>query len=891
MRFWANATALTFVLGALAATAARAANPYAAIDAAPGELPKIVVPTAYRIDIDPDPRTMKIAGHETISIIVRKPTRDIVLNALQTTFGKVTLDGTPATVTTNDKKQQATFTFAAPVSTGKHTLDITYTATLQTSAQGLFKQGYADAQGKPTFMYGTQLEATDARRMFPGWDEPVFRTPYQVSFVVPKDWTAVSNTPVVSTTPIGSGRKRVLFAPTPSMQSYLVVLCAGDFETLTGEADGIKLGVYVTRGKKDQGEYALSVMKDLMPYYDNYYGIKFPIKKLDTIAIPGGFLGAMENWGGITYNEQTILFNPQLQPESAKRGIFSIIAHEESHQWNGDLTSFHWWDDVWIAEGFATWMEDKAPDHFHPEWNMFINDADNAVDGAMSDDMQVTTHPVYVAVPNETQAAAIFDDLSYTKAGAVLRMLEQYVGKDKFQAAMQHYFKTHEYQPFSAKDLWDDIGTAGNFDGPAVTHSWIYAKGFPMVTATASCNNGKRTVHLTQTRYFGDASTPADSTVWQIPLNVKTDATSSVTTPVMLASASQDIDGGSCDTPFLLNGDSVGFYRTQYDDATRTQQQAAFLKMTTADRLNLLHDSLSFAETGHAKIDDYLAYAKADAGDSDPLVVGAVLSQYNAMLKYTKGKPNEAAAKALIVARVKPMLAAFGGWDGTGMNDDQLAVRDQIVGLLAQCDDADTIAEGKARFAKLVADPKAFTALNRQLVMSVAGYAADPVTYKQILGMAMAAKDPTEQQQDFFALFSAKDLTLAQQNLGMSLQLPPQFAPFAPFIVGAVGQEHPQEAWAFLNANHDKLFAASTAFEKAQEDTGVGSQFATLIPADQIAAYFKKYIPADGAPQVKHAMDGINTSQAIEDRLLPQINAYVASQGTNTMTVIPATKP
>ncbi len=883
MRAWIHVSALTLAFTGLASAAAGAASPFAAIDAAHGQLPKTVVPTYYQIDVAPDPKTMKIAGHEVISIVVRRPVQTIVLNALQTSFGAVTVDGKPAAVSTNEAKQQATFSLKSPLSSGAHTLDIAYTAILQTKAQGLFKQGYSDLNGKPAFMYGTQLEMTDARRMFPSWDEPAYRPRYRLSFVVPKEWMAVSNTPITATTAAGAGLKRVSFAPTPPMQSYLVVLCAGDFDKVSTTADGIKLSVYATRGKGEEGQYALSVMKDLMPYYDSYYGVKFPIAKLDTIAIPGGFLGAMENWGGVTYNESFLLYNPQIQPQSDQRQIFDIIAHEESHQWNGDLTSFAWWDDVWIAEGFATWMQTKAPDHFHPEWHMYIQ-ADNAVDRTLDDDAQVTTHSTHIPVNNETEAAAVFDDLSYTKAGAVLRMFEQYVGPDKFQGAMQHYFRTHQYMAFSAKDLWADIGAAGSIDAAAIAHNWIYAKGFPMVTATAACDNGKRTIALTQQRYLSDVGIAPGDTVWSIPLNVKLDATSNQTTPVIFKKASQSIAGGSCDAPYVINGDSVGYYRTQYDDASRAAQQASFLKLSTADRLALLHDSISFAKTGHAKIDDYLAYAKADVGDTDPLVVGAVLAVYGTMLDYEKDKPGESAAKALVISRVKPMLQTFGGWDGTGMNDDQLAVRNSILMLLARSDDPATIAEGKARFAKLVAEPKAYTPLNKQAVFGVAGYAADATIYKQLFGMAMGATNPQEQLQLFFGLFGANEPALAEQNLQMTAHLPPQFAPFGPYIVAAVGHRHPKEAWKYLVDNHDRLFAAMSASEMAQAVTGVGQQFATLIPADQIAAYFKAHVPPDGAPQVKHAMDIINTEQVTEDRLLPQLNDFLASQAAEPVT-------
>ena len=859
--------------------AAISASQLSVIDSAQGELPKTVVPIAYKIEVAPDPATMKIAGHETIRVLVRKPSRTITLNALQTTFRSVTIDGVPARVSVDAAKQQASFSLARPVSAGTHTIAIAYTATLQTAAQGLFKQVYTGPDGKPTFMYGTQLEATDARRLFPSWDEPVFKTPFTVSFVVPKAWTAVSNTPVVSTTPVGQTLKRVSFAPTPRMSTYLVVLCAGNFDKISTTSDGIKLSVYSPHGDGPSTQYALSVMKDLMPYYDSYYGIKFPISKLDTIAIPGGFLGAMENWGGITYNDSTILFDPRVQPESAKKGIFGIIAHEESHQWNGDLTTFAWWDDVWLAEGFATWMQTKAPAHFHPEWHMYIA-ADQDVQGALQNDAQITTHPVYIPIHNETQAAAVFDSISYTKAGALLRMLEQYMGKRNFQIALQHYFRTHEYTSFSAADLWRDLGAQGHANVTAIAHNWIYQPGFPLVTASASCTNGKRTIALTQQRYLNDASLPAGSTVWSIPMNVQTDATSRTVTPILFTTKHTKIAGGSCDTPFILNGDAVGFFRTAYDAPTRAAQQAAFLKLSTADRLNLLADSGQFVSSGRAKIDDYLAYAKADAGDTDPLVVGAVLDEYRHMLAYEIGKPGEAALKQFVIAAVKPMLPTFGGWDGTGMNDDQLGVRNTILTLLALSDDQQTLDEGKARFAKLVANPNLYTPLNRAAVIGVAGYAADPVIYEQLFGMAAAARNPQEQQDDFFSLFGAKDPALAEQSLNASLHLPAQFAPYAPYIVVEVGMNHPDLAWKFLNANASTLFSTMSQFELAQAVTGVASAFATHIPSDQIEAFMKAHAPKDGGPQIKQAMDTIRTQEAIENRVLPQIDAYVASQAT-----------
>ena len=699
-----------------------------------------------------------------------------------------------------------------------------------------------------------------------------------MSFVVPDGWTAVSNTPVVSTVPAGSLRKRVSFEITPPMSTYLVVLCAGDFEKISTTADGIKLSVYAARGKMPQAQYALSVMKDLMPYYDSYYGVKFPILKLDSIAIPGGFLGAMENWGGITYHDSTILFDPAVQPASDEKDLFSIIAHEESHQWNGDLTTFAWWDDVWLAEGFATWMQTKAPDHFHPEWHMYVG-ADADVQFAMARDAQITTHAIYIPVHNETEAAAVFDEISYTKAGALFRMLEQYMGPDKFEAALREYYRTHQYTSFSSSDLWRDLSAASGINVTAVTHNWTYQPGFPVITATASCTNEARTISLVQQRYLNNASLAPGPTVWSVPINLKTDAMSTRTTPVLLTGRTQTIDGGSCNTPFVLNGDSVGFYRTQYDPQTQAAQQSAFLKLSTGDRLSLLNDSQAFAASRRAKIDGYLAYVKADAGDGDPFVVGAILSEYRKMLAYEKDKPREAAFQKFVAAQVKPMLAQFGGWDGTGMSDDQLRVRNQILSLLAHCGDAETIAEANRRFAAIVQNPQAYPPLTKQEVVAIAGYAADASTYEKLMNMAMKATNPAEQENDFFALVDAKDPALAAQSLQMSLRLPPQFAPFAPFVVSSVARENPKLAWTFLNQNTDKIFAPMSAVERTWAVTSVAGSFATMIPASDIQAYLKAHVPAENAAEAKRTMDDVTTRQAVEDWLLPQIDAYVASAG------------
>nr|MDQ2664263.1 M1 family peptidase [Candidatus Eremiobacteraeota bacterium] len=310
-----------FVLsaGAFIACTAGPAAARLSIDAIPGNLPKTVAPVLYDINIVPDITTMKIHGKETVTIDVITPTNRIVVNALQTIVASATLDGRPAT-SVKIGAQTLAMTFPRVASRGMHKLAIAYTATIQSSAQGLFVQKYTDQKtGKPTQLLGTQFESTDGRRMFPNWDEPGFRAKFHLTATVPKAWSAVSNMPIERSVDAGSGAKRVTFGTSPSMPTYLLVFCAGDFEKLSGSAGATKINVYGTRGTGPELTYTLASLERLVPYFEKYYGIKFPLPKLDLISIPQFFGGAMENWGGMTFTEDAVIYNPKLQQAAHKR--------------------------------------------------------------------------------------------------------------------------------------------------------------------------------------------------------------------------------------------------------------------------------------------------------------------------------------------------------------------------------------------------------------------------------------------------------------------------------------------------------------------------------------------------------------------------------------------
>ncbi len=382
----------------------------------PGKLPKEIRPTEYAIRIAPDLEKLTFTGSETVKLAVEKPVTKIVLNALEMEIASASLDGQSLprkAIELNEKDETLTLTLPNELAAGEHELALKFSGQINAQGQGLFYARYQEqGEKEKKIMLGTQFEATDARRMFPCWDEPSFRARFQLTAVVPEKFMAVSNMPVEEEEKTDEG-KEVRFGLSPSMSSYLVVLCAGEFDAIESEQDGVKLRVITTKGKAEMGRYALESAAKILHYYNEYFGVPYPLPKLDLIAVPGGFGGAMENWGGITYYESVLLFDPKNSSSGTKQDIFAVIAHEMAHQWFGDLVTMAWWDNLWLNEGFASWMGSKCTDHFNPDWNEWLRRRVSRnptrrigfpKDTAMQSDARATTHPVQQPIATEAEA-------------------------------------------------------------------------------------------------------------------------------------------------------------------------------------------------------------------------------------------------------------------------------------------------------------------------------------------------------------------------------------------------------------------------------------------------------------------------------------------------------
>src|SRR5436190_630572 len=589
----------------------------------PGKLPKEVVPTEYAIRIVPNLDNFTFAGSETVKLNVRGPVHQLVLNGLELKITDASLDSKalPDSAITIDKKNELlTLALPSDVATGDHTLALSFAGKINQQGQGLFYMPYQEqGSGARKVMLGTQFEATDARRFFPCWDEPAFRARFQLTVVVPENWLAVSNMPVESERKIAGGRE-VCFAPTPPMSSYLNVFVAGELDVIESRVGPTQIRVITTKGKAELGRYALEASAQILQYYNDYFGVPYPLPKLDQIALPGGFGGAMENWGGITYFESTLLFDPKNSSADTKQNIYEVLAHEMAHMWFGDLVTMAWWDNLWLNEGFASWMGSKCTAHFNPQWEVWLarvlprdptRRSGIAKEAAMEGDARSTTHPIQQRVATEAEANSAFDDITYKKGQSFLRMLESFLGEDVFRDGIRRYIAAHKYSNTTTADLWNALSDASNKSVGEIAAGWTEQPGFPVVTVKREAD-GK--VRLTQERFtvnFKNAPPP----LWQIPLTYSVVGETPAT--LLMTDKTPALENIPADRALKLNLNAAGNYRVEYDDRSWKLLLEALPKLGVEDRVNLMSDAWGLVQAGRAPVSLYFGLVEKLPASTD----------------------------------------------------------------------------------------------------------------------------------------------------------------------------------------------------------------------------------------------------------------------------------
>jgi aminopeptidase N len=875
MKYHRPSTCITLLASAIAlmlTASAHADAPYE-FGKMPGKLPRNVIPLQYSANLVPDLASKTFSGTETVEIEVLQPTRNIMLNVANIEFDSATLTGkgiAPQKLVANIDTAQQTVRFALEqtLPAGHYQLTLAFRGAINHESRGLFAVPYKEGE-QNRFMLTSTMEPSDARRMLPLWDEPSFRAKFKLSVEVPANFSAYSNTEVETDEKLANGKHRVSFAVTPKMASYLVMLTAGELERNTVIADGTEMGFITTRGKQASTSYASDSAKLVLHYYNDYFGMKYPLKKLDHIAVPGSFHGAMENWGGIVYNETTLLWDANINAGHDKRTVFSVTAHEMAHQWFGNLVTMGWWDNLWLNEAFASWMESKTTNSFHPEWRAALHDMLERND-TMALDSRISTHPVQTPIQTETEAASAFDGITYIKGQAVLAMLENWIGEDAFRRGIQAYMAKHQYGNTTSFDLWQALEKASGKPVGKVAANWITQAGLPLIKVTQACDNDERKITFSQQRFFSD-SKAQDPSLWQIPLqfgilNGKTES-------LLLTGASTEIKLKGCAGTLVVDPQSRGYYRVQYDAASFKALAANVTQLPDNARLKLVNDTWALVGVEQLPLDSFIALIPQLKDEQRLAVWLALIKPLEMLDQLASDDAVRPQLRQYIRAVLGPKLQQLGWDEKPGDNEEQRGMRKIAIKTLAQIGDPGVIKEARERFAAFLKNPASLSPASRDVVMGIVGRYADEASYDQLLGLTIKAQGSRERQRYGMALMSALDPKLAARSLAISLRsdLP---AEVTSMIVPTVAEnEHIHQAWEFATAHRDTLIKLQDALMVTRFFPAILESSTNARDADLLESYVKQNFGPDVQVQARRSAESIRVRAKRKLQLLPQLSS------------------
>jgi len=882
-RLLSSTAAAVLLLAANGAFAAPAAvSPGATAATVTTQLPRTVVPSHYDLAFTPDVENLTFAGKVKISVEVVEATNTITLQAADLTFAGADLTGPngakigPATIKVDEEAQTAAFTFARTLAKGKYVLSIDYAGKIYKQAAGLFALDYETEAGKQRAIY-TQFENSDARRFIPSWDEPFYKATYSVEATVPTGQMALGNMPIEKSTDLGGGKTLVKFARSPKMSTYLLFFGLGEFDRATVKAAGVDVGVVTKKGDIPKAQFALKSAGDLLPWFNDYFGTPYPLPALDNIAAPGRsqFFSAMENWGAIFYFEYALLLDPKISSQRDAQGVFTTVAHEMAHQWFGDLVTMAWWDDLWLNEGFASWMEGRATEHFHPEWNSALN----AVGGreyAMSLDALQTTHPVVQHVETVEQASQAFDGITYQKGEAVIRMLEAYVGADAWRAGVRTYMKKHAHKNTVSDDLWREIEASAGKPITDIAHDFTLQPGVPLITVTdATCAAGKTTLSLTQGEFSKDLPNKKALT-WRVPVTVRAVGGGEAKTLVTGGKGSVTVDGCG---PVIVNAGQSGYFRTLYGPTRFSGVVASFAGLPAIDQLGVMSDVWSMGLSGYQPATDFLDLASAAPATAEPQVLSKIASVFGAIDGYYEGMPAERAAfRKVALARLNPMLASVGWTPKAGEPDTVAILRGELIGALGRMGDAAVVAEANRRFAADKTDPSAIPGPLRKVIQSVVAQHADAATWDVIRAQAQAEKTPLIRAQFYSLLASSQDDALARKALDLALTAEPGET-LSSTMISRVAGGHPDMVFDWAVANRDAVNDKVDSSSRTRFIPGLGAGSSNPAMAEKIRAYAAANLAEGSRKEAETAAASVLNRAGIRQNRLPAITAWVKKIG------------
>lgn len=809
-----------------------------------------VKPTNYELSFEPDLAGASFRGTARISVECAGPASSIVMNCAELAVRSCSvLQGkqeVPSRFATDEKREELRITLSSKIR-GAAEILLEFDGILNGRLLGFYLSKYRQG-GKERLLATTQFEAADARRAFPCWDEPAAKATFDISILADPGLDAISNMPVASKRRVGK-KTHFRFARTPVMSTYLVYLGVGEFEYLSGRAGRTAVRVVATKGNRAKAKFALGLAKRLLGAYESYFGIRYPLPKLDLIAVPDFAAGAMENWGAITFRETILLYDPKTSSTRTMQFIAEVISHEIAHQWFGNLVTMEWWNDLWLNESFATFMATKFVDKFHPEWDLWSQFAEDAMTAAMGLDSLKSTHPIDVPVRSPSEIREIFDAISYDKGGCVLRMLESYVGEPAFRRGLKKYLAEFKYGNARGQDLWDMIGRASGKPVSAMVSTWLGQPGFPLLSVS---QKGK-SVRLRQERYLLERGSAKGR--WDIPVSLGMDREASRT---LLKSKAATVPAPKGVPGFVANYGRTGFYRVEYDAAMLLDLKMLIDRGNLApiDRWAVQNDLFSLCVSGRCGVRDYLDFADAYLDDGSYPASANVSHNLYSLYVRSFGEPFSGEVRAHATAHIGRLLRRVGWEPSKSDRHTDALLRSFAISALGRMGSKSVTRRGLEEYASL----KSGRTVHPDLVepaCSIAAWNGGRATYLELRRLYKAAHAMEEKLRYLGAMCGFQDHTLLKEALDFSqtphvrsqnMQLP---------VMKVAANPHGKKVlWPWLRRNWKGIGT------KVGHGNPLFNRIVSSIPAvtdDTMSGEIKKFFQANPTPGTERAQ-----AQALE---------------------------
>jgi aminopeptidase N len=836
-----------------------------------------VVPDHYALSFAPDFQRDNFRGRATIDVQVKQPTTTVTLHAAEIAFQSVRITSggrtQDARVRLDEKTETATLAVAQPIASGSATIEAEFTGILNDKLRGFY---LSRANGREYAV--TQLEPTDARRAFPCFDEPAYKATFDIALTVDAGDTAISNGAQISDTPgPGPGKHTVKFARTKKMSTYLVALLVGNFVCREGSSDSIPLRVCSTPDKKALTGFALEAAEQQLAFYNRYYGITYPFGKLDIVGVPDFAAGAMENTGAITFREQYLLADPKRASLATKQTIASILSHEIAHQWFGDLVTMQWWDDIWLNEGFATWMENKPLAEWRPDWHVELDEV-SATQKALSLDVLRSTRAIRTHVETLEEINEVFDAIAYEKSAGVIRMVEAYLGQDVFREAVASYLKKYSYANAAAEDFWNEVTRVSGKPVDRIMMSYVDQPGAPVLSVTSRCMGSSTDIGLLQERFVGTPGATVKPQTWTLPVCMKAFPDSPARCEV-ISQPEQMLTVPGCASDAFVNAGSLGYFFSQYmPETVRAFARKARGTLSAAERLGLLGDEWWMVRAVRREIGVFLDYAGSLAADTTAAVTDGIVTKLSYTAVYVVPVKDQPRYQAWIRGRFGRGLDALGLPGGRDEDEERQGRRAALLELMGITGESKEIqARARELATKYVADPESLSGTLAPSVLRVAAVAGDAALYDQYVAQLKEyVAQPEEYYRYLYALPYFRKPELIKRTLALAVSSEVRTQDTGTLLAGLLAQPWSRDVtWAFIKREWGALTRRLGRFQGIPTIVGAVGTFCSTEAAADVKQFFAAHpVPAAGR-SLQQSLERIESCAMLRQQQSPALHTWL----------------